>query len=489
MPVLFQNFRANHYSRRHTVYSKIKRVTDNGYDTSNDFFGNNFTGNLLGLNDNSKDFFSNSCSDIIYSSELDALIACGANVNGDSRSNLSTFMYSTNNGVSWAFAKDTFPAQSNGYNGAGEILAISDGVLFCGGTGGTAGNFVSLMKSSDGDNWQATSCSLSRVMSMATSGDGEILVWGQDSSYSHKLLLSTDNGDTFNEINYDTVLTSLPVSVGSVYHINNLFYFIVTQNTGAVAVFTISITDANTGGTDISNWTDITGNFSGANGNITLEGYNTSMYYDGDNENTFMLFGGTSHFVFYSTDGSNFTDLPLDNPHIKQARKIVYVPPSDGTTVGTYYLGIVYPENTLEPGNYTFMYSSPTDNINWSNFLNTNDINSNVDSLKNIKNISGVYDFYLEANTLYLVVTNGVTTRGNHQGYEYHGLIELDLVSGLNNNPVDKTGTVSKMIYSNPNLIVAVTSSSERFTNDDTIYYQGPNDTSLQETEHQDDTN
>ena len=98
MPVLFQDFRANHYSRRHTVYSKIKRVTDNGYDTSNDFFGNNFTGNILGLTDDSKDFFSSSCNDIISFTDNNnntILVACGQNTSNDKRSPLSTFLYST----------------------------------------------------------------------------------------------------------------------------------------------------------------------------------------------------------------------------------------------------------------------------------------------------------------------------------------------------------------------------------------------------------
>jgi len=483
MPVLFQDFRANHYSRRHTVYSKIKRVTNNGYDTSNDFFGNNFTGNILGLTNDSKDFFSSGCNDIIYSSDFNALIACGYNAPGDNRSNLSTFMYSTNNGVSWAFAKDTFPNQSN-TGGYAITLAISDGEVFCGGTGGTTGNFVSLMKTSDGDNWDAvTSCTLREVTSIAASGDGEILVSGTDTSDVLKLLLSVDNGVTFTEINYATQLSN-PAYTGPVYYINNSFYFAPTQGDGNALVFTITGANALNNGTDINNWTNITGNFSDANGTINLTGFNTTMYYDSDNGNTFILFGGqTSHYVFYSTDGLQFIDIPLNDTDILQATKIIYVP-----STGTYYLGVVHQADINNSANYSIMYSSPASDLSgWYVTLNTYVVTNNVDRLKDIP-VNGVYDFYLESNTLYLVVTNVVERQGL-PFTEYRGLVKYDLVSGLMNTVVKNIGNdVTKMIYSNPNLLVSVSGSQYESSND-TIYYQGPNDTTLQETEHKDDTN
>jgi len=485
MPVLFQDFRANTYSRRHTVYSKIKRVTRDGYYTSNDFFGNNFTSNLLGLNDNSKDFFSNSCRDVIYSSDLDALIACGANAEGDKRNNLSTFMYSTDHGVSWAFAKDSFPSLGQ-YNGSGSYLVISDSEIFCGGSGGESlGNYVSLMKSSDGDNWTpVTACTLDEVLSMTTSGYGQILVWGLANATPTKLLLSTNNGDTFNEVNVASILTDDIRNI-LLYHINNSFYAVITLNNLSIVVLTISVANANTGGDDINNWTNITSNFEDGAGNpITLTGYSTSMYHDVVNNNTFILFGGGSNFIFYSTDGLNFIRTLVDT-NIKAATKIVYSP-----TDTSYYLAVAYPESDTEPGNYTIMYKClATDISSFVPYINTHDINLKVTSLKDVI-INSVTDFYLGTNTINLVVANGFKRHDNNDyQYEYYGLVNVDIATGTINNTVQtKIDNVSKLIYNNPNLLVCTESSSQRFTNNDTIYYQGPSSTSLQETEHSADT-
>ena len=93
MPVLLKNYRVNDYSRRMTVYSKLKRITDSGFDTSNDYFSEGFT-RLLGINNESltKDYFSSQCNDIIYVSSLNIHIACGVNWYRDTRSTSSTFL-------------------------------------------------------------------------------------------------------------------------------------------------------------------------------------------------------------------------------------------------------------------------------------------------------------------------------------------------------------------------------------------------------------
>jgi len=418
MPVLFQNFRANHYSRRHTVYSKIKRVTDNGYDTSNDFFGNNFTGNILGVNDNSKDFFSGNCNDIISFNNM--LVACGQNKSNDSRTNLSTFLYSTDDGVSWAFGTGAFPDFPGGEPGRGFNFLSCNNTLFCTGNGGTYDNRVLVMKSTDGITWSNALTGgdqppLFFKNTYATNGLDTILICKFSTIQDVEIQISTNGGTTFSQLTISNI-NNESIDNCNVYYIDNKFYALISTVSNNYFLYS---TDNG------SSWSSI----NGVTGIMDV----SNMFYT--NGFTFLFL---NNVLYDSTDGINFQSITLPIT-VDSMYNITYI-------TDTYYL--VSDTGVLKLTDGT---------TNW-NTLYTNE---------------SIVAGYVDSSGISLATTAQIFIN-----IQFDGTIPSPSLEFFNNP------NINIITKGSSNILVGLYTDS---SGDNTIYYQGPNDTSLQATEHQDD--
>jgi len=436
MPILFQDFRANNYSRRHTVYSKIKRVTDNGYDTSNDFFGNNFTGNLLGLTDDSKDFFSSNCNDIISFSGK--LVACGQNTSNDKRSTLSTFLYSTDDGVSWAFGTGTFPDISSTDIGVGNKFLVSNNTLFCIGIGSpVTTNRTSIMTSTDGVTWTTLSTPGIQLNTdnngSVTNGTGTLLV--TDVSSNRTIMSSVNNGGTFSVVSsIQTLINNEIINDSTLYYCNNMFYAqIQTTQTTTQNLYFLNSSDG-------INWSAING--------ITIDPDYSIMF--SANGITFLF--NDINVLYYSTNGTTFqaTSLQLTQDFVLH---LTY-------NAGTYYI-ITY-----------LKVISSTDGITWNILYYPSDPNEFI------------YDGYVDTDSIKLVIGGEITNI-------FSGLRKINFDGSVSFSPTTTypADNINKIYKGSSNIIVgsSLADNSTDSSGDNTIYYQGPNDTSLQATEHQDD--
>jgi len=477
MPVLFQNFRANHYSRRHTVYSKIKRVTNNGYDTSNDFFGNNFTGNISGVNDNSKDFFSSGCYDIIFFDGK--LVACGNNATEDNRSNLSTFLYSTDNGVSWTFGNGTFQTYPN-VGSVGLKFIISDNTtLYC------MGYINTLMKTTDGINWSVVTSIPNNIYtpeSMASNGEGDILITGNENNQSATavLAISIDDAGSFQ------TMQNVPntASTMQVFYTQDFFYLYVTYydaptdaTTYRMFTFNIETTQNINDIYDFNNWDDITANFTDSSNNPNWTGGSSiNIYYL--NNKTFINMTRYSlniNALYCSTNGEDFQQVTgiSENAQLNQIRY--------NSTNSTYYA--CANSVSISASFDYFMYSS-SDGTSWTGIISTTNFSADYGLTVPV---TGFDDFIVDTNGFKLFIS--YTTDEGDTIYTA-GFINTNLTGNIlpGGSTILENMFISK-IFSHNNYILVPFGNGGYSNANNTIYYQGPNDNGLKPTEHQDDTN
>ena len=472
MPVLLNNYRRNDFSKRCTVYSKLKRITTRGFDTSNDYYAGGNFGILQGLNDNSKDYFSLECNDIIKFGDL--YVACGQNAYNDQRKGLSTFLYSKDDGVSWIFSNDTFGTYE-GYLGYGKVLIVSNNTLFCGGGGiDSNGNRYGLMSSTDGKTWETVnSLPIDEIYSMATNGSGEIVAYGfnSPSNLTQPAQYSIDNGITWNPVPNITI-TPGNDTVKIVYA-NDKFYIGTTDyNTNALTVYT-SI--------DLTNWSTVTLKDSENNSITQLPADLNGVYYSSANNlDIYILYlttGDDSNIqpVFYSSDGVTFTastGITFSNANVTN---VTY---NDNDNDSSFYLSVSYNDNQVSQGT-PIMYKSTDDGKSWAGISTITDLSSGLPSTIS-GDVTGISQFFIKDSTTIIAC-------GIYEAALPFGLVSISLsdytVSSYGKSIVLDNG-VTKLFHEDGTILVGV---FKYPTADNTIYYYDDTSRKLVATEHQDD--
>jgi hypothetical protein len=486
MPVLLKNYRVNDYSRRMTVYSKLKRITDSGFDTSNDYFSEGFT-RLLGINNESltKDYFSSQCNDIIYVSGLNLHIACGTNWWKDTRSKSSTFLYSEDNGVSWTFSTDTFEPLGNDFLGAGSVLIFSNSIIFCGGTGGAPVNRKCLMKSSDGKNWTNVSCPLLSIYNMVTDGSGKILVSGPNQSGKIDVLMSQDNGITWQTISDFTSATSgETVYSADVIFINNRYYIGIYLYNGICTILTSA---------DLNTWTDISGNFTANSTLITIIDMLSSVYYDNGVYILCLELAKVRNYppVFHSSDGINFVGSTGISNRVSYASNVIY-----NSNDSIFYLSAQYPADLNNSSSLNIQYFSSlnimyfsTDGATWTPLLNNDAITNLPSSISNYI-VLGISHFYIDnsTNSIYAIGLYSRVYAGNPTYFSF-GLLNIDLDGTIiGDDPIALNGeTCNKLFINNSSVLVGMGYGTAKLSLVNSIYYALSPDVTLLPTEHADD--
>jgi len=471
MPLLLKDFRVNDFSGRRTVYSKIKRITDSGFDTSNDYFSKNFT-KLLGINNESltKDYFSSSCHDILYVSKLGIHVACGNNWYRDTRSRASTFLYSEDNGVSWTFSDDTFEFQG-GFTGSATGLILSNDTIFCSGIGGTLANPQALMSSVDGKNWTNVSTPFNIITKMSTDGSGTIIVAGTNNSSGETVVcISVDNGTTWTDLTHLTSFSNI-TDIIPIFSNDRFFIGFYTTTSNSAEIYT---------SVNLTSWTQVT--FTDGTTNITpqLSGILNGVYYSSV-INRYILYLGFNWDkagyapAYYSDDGINFTVSGGINEQVYDVTNVSY-----DDSANSFYLSVKYPISLPNPDGLTIMYKSP-DGEAWQSFLTGDSV------VPGFKNILGISQFYIDnSGDIHAIGVYGRVSAGDNT-YFSTGLINITINAYINKpDPILLDGeTCSKLLYNNSTFLVGMQYGTSRLSIANSIYYT--NDSLiLQPTEHQD---
>ena len=469
MPVLLKDYRCNNFSGRRTVYSKFKSITTRGFDTSNDLFAGGNFGILQGLNDNSKDYFSLECNDIIKFNNL--YVACGANSSTDNRTRLSTFLYSDNGGVSWTFSNDTF--ESGDY---GLVLIVSKdnnniNTLFCGGSGTDSnGNLYGLMSSTDGINWETvTPITFSKIDDMATNGSQEIVAVGWNTEYTNRILqYSTDSGGNWTSVSNISIN---PGDIVKIVYANDRFYVGVADYNNGSTLTVYTSTSSN-----LTNWTPVTFNDS-TNASITsLSAYLSGVYYSSvNNSDLYILYLGSYRSsvtgVFYSSDGVTFTastGITFSNASVTN---VTY---NDTDNDSNFYLSVHYYNSPISPDT-PIMYNS-SNGESWTGIITSNKLSSGLPSSISSSTVTGISQFFIQ--------DSAIVACGSYGDASAFGLVSIALphytVTSYGTS-IALNGGVTKLFHDDAILVGVY----EYSISDNTIYYF--DGTQLVATEHQED--
>lgn len=458
MPVLLKDYRCNDFSKRVTVYSKLKRITTRGFDTSNDFFAGGNFGILQGLNDNSKNYFSLRCNDIIEFKGI--YVACGQHASTDPRKELSTFLYSVDKGVSWTFANDTF-----GGGGKGQVLIVSDNILFCGGKGsdddGTT--YYGLMKSTNGKTWTKVTSPFSEITSMATVGSGEIVAVGMDTTNTNQIVrYSINNGSPWD---LDPAISITKDDTVTTFHANDRFYIGVSQINSSLTVYTSL--------TALTSWSTVP--LTDINSTpITFAAHLNGVYYS---SGQYILYLGTVGLnnippVFYSSTGDNFTACRDINISDVDVKNVAY-----NVADSRFYLSVSYSNFPLSSGT-PIMYTS-SDGESWGKIIDNNHLFSVLPSSLNSDGVTGISQFF--------IVEDLIVAVGSYKNINSFGLVPISsIVHAVTNviRPIVLNGGVTKLLYDEDSLMIGV---FENTTSDNTIYYYDETQLKLAVTEHHGD--
>jgi hypothetical protein len=463
MPVLLNNYRCNNFSGRRTVYSKLKRITDTGFDTSNDFFAEGNFSRLQGLNDNSKDYFSFVCSDIIKfnNGTGDLYVACGANSYTDNRTRLSTFLYSEGDGVSWTFSNDTF-----GYGGgvpAGLVLIVSNNTLFCGGSGiDSNGNRYGLMSSTNGKTWEKVNSPsvFSQVSSMATNRSGKIVAVGYDTTLDNQIIqYSINNGVTWTQVQNISIAYSNTVNT---FYAHDTFFIGVTEDNDNLTVYKSN---------DLTTWTTVTLKDSENNSITQLPADLNGVYYSSSKYILYLSIVVDSNIqpVFYSTDGSTFTTSTGINLNPGGVTNVTY---NDNDS--NFYLSVHYYNSPISPDT-PIMYKSANGET-WTGIITSTNLPDGLSS-----DLAGILRFFIQDSTN---VAWGIYVTSS----SLFGLVSIALsdytVSSYGTSIALNDGVVTKLFHDEDSGAILVGVYGDDITDNTIYYYDG---TQLVATEHQED--
>ena len=388
---------------------------------------------------------------------------------GDTRSNLSTFLYSTDNGVSWTFGNGTFQSDANVGAFGLKFITSDNTTLYC------MGYVDILMKTTDGINWNVVTSipnNLNEPVSIASNGEGDILITGLSYNLNGLVVsISIDDGTSFQN------MQNLPTNAyeAYVFYTQDIFYLYVLGGTSSTMyMFNMETQNVNDI-TDFNNWNDITPNFTDSSNNPSfIGGGGILMFYENDTAFVRMTNYDTpsQHVLYSSTDGENFQEVTGlgGNEKVNQIRY--------NSTNSTYY-ACVSQLDSSQSIDY-LMYSS-SDGTSWTGIISSDNFITETAT----QGVEGIRDFVVEANGFKLFTSYNIYDVNYSVGFINTDLTGIALDSS---DPIVLIEMYLNKIFLYNNYILTIFSQSDT-SNGNTIFYQGPNDTTLQETEHQDDTN